>query len=68
MRLHAGEHQALVDRLLVVTGRKPNTEVLDLAAAGIPLDSSGRPTIDPVTMRASDAPIFFAGTCSRIGP
>lgn len=61
VRMRAGEQQAFVDRLLVVTGRKPNTEALDLAAAGIPLDSAGRPIIDPVTMRASDAPIFFAG-------
>lgn len=54
-------HEALVDRLLVVTGRQPNTDALDLAAAGIPLDKAGRPNIDPATMRASDAPIFFAG-------
>lgn len=59
--MRAGERQAFVDRLLVVTGRQPNTEALDLAAAGIPLDGSGRPVIDTVTMRASDAPVFFAG-------
>lgn len=61
VRMRAGVHQALVDRLLVVAGRRPNTEALNLTAANIALDSSGRPEIDPVTMRASDAPIFFAG-------
>lgn len=55
------EHSAVVDRLLVVTGRTPNTGALDLAAAGIPLDASGQPSVDPITMRVSDAPIFFAG-------
>ncbi|MDF8361261.1 dihydrolipoyl dehydrogenase [Achromobacter anxifer] len=61
VRMRTDKHDALVDRLLVVTGRQPNTEALDLAAAGIPLDKAGRPNIDPATMRASDAPIFFAG-------
>jgi len=55
------EHSAFVDRLLVVTGRAPNIASLDLAAAGVPLDAKGRPSIDPITMRASEAPIFFAG-------
>ena len=61
VRMRTDKHEALVDRLLVVTGRQPNTDALDLAAAGIQLDKAGRPNIDPVTMRASDAPIFFAG-------
>src|SRR5690606_15527380 len=52
---------ALVDRLLVVTGRAPNTASLDLGAADIPLDDKGRPTIDPVTMQAGNAAVFFAG-------
>lgn len=59
--MHTSEHSAFVDCLLVVTGRAPNTAALNLADAGIPLDASDRPSIDPVTMRASDMPIFFAG-------
>lgn len=61
VRMQAGEHHATVDRLLVVAGRTPNTETLDLAAAGVPVDAAGRIQIDPVSMRAADAPIFFAG-------
>ncbi len=59
--MRTSEHSAVVDRLLVVTGRAPNTAALNLSAAGISLDDQGRPSIDPVTMRASDVPIFFAG-------
>src|SRR5690606_9439172 len=59
--MHTGEHNAIVDHLLVVIGRAPNTAALNLAAAGITLDDQGRPNIDPITMRASDASIFFAG-------
>lgn len=59
--MRTDDHSALVDRLLVVTGRAPNTEALDLAAAGIPLDDKGRPNIDPATMRAAEGGIFFAG-------
>src|SRR3546814_11082824 len=59
--MHTGEHSAVVDHLLVAMGRTPNTTALNLAAAGVSLDASGRPSIDPITMRASDTPIFFAG-------
>lgn len=59
--MRCGEHRATVDRLLVVAGRTPNTETLNLAAAGVPLDASGQVRIDPVSMRAADLPIFFAG-------
>ncbi|MCW0203735.1 MAG: dihydrolipoyl dehydrogenase [Rhodanobacter thiooxydans] len=61
VRMRTDKHEALVDRLLVVTGRQPNTEALNLQAAGILLDKAGRPNIDASTMQASDAPIFFAG-------
>src|SRR3546814_15198831 len=66
--MRTSEHSAVVDRLLVVTGRTPNTAGLNLAAAGVPLDASGRPNIDPFTMRASDAPIFFAGDVQPARP
>lgn len=59
--MHTEEHTALVDHLLVATGRRPNTVALNLAAAGISLDDRGRPTIDPMTMQAADVPVFFAG-------
>lgn len=59
--MRAGEHRATVDRVLVATGRVPNTAGLDLAAAGVALDAQGRPVIDPATLRAGDAPIYFAG-------
>ncbi|MPM38904.1 Dihydrolipoyl dehydrogenase [bioreactor metagenome] len=61
LRMRQGDRSAVVDRLLVVTGRTPNTEALDLGAAGITLDDRGRPHIDPQTMRAADVPVFFAG-------
>lgn len=59
--MSTSEHSAVVDSLLVVTGRAPNTAALNLSAAGLPLDASGRPNINPITMRVSDTPIFFAG-------
>lgn len=59
--MRTGDHTARVDHLLVATGRAPNTASLNLAAAGIPLDSSGQPSINPLSMQTIDAPIFFAG-------
>lgn len=61
VRMRAGEHCATVERLLVVAGRTPNIEALNLPAAGVASDESGHIRIDPVTLRATDAPIFFAG-------
>lgn len=61
IRMRQGDRSADVDRLLVVTGRTPNTETLDLSAAGIELDDHGRARIDPQTLRAADVPVFFAG-------
>lgn len=61
IRMRQGDHSACVDRLLVVTGRTPNTEALHLGAAGIALDEHGRPHVDPQTMRAADVPVYFAG-------
>ncbi|TNE42801.1 MAG: mercury(II) reductase [Sphingomonadales bacterium] len=48
------------ERLLVATGRTPNTETLDLADAGIEQDSRGAIVVDD-RMRTSKAGIYGAG-------
>ncbi|WP_417284493.1 dihydrolipoyl dehydrogenase [Comamonas sp.] len=61
VHLQSGIHTASVDKLLVVAGRTPNIQGLHVEAAGLQPDTHGRLQIDPQSMRASDAPIFFAG-------
>jgi mycothione reductase len=42
----AGEHEVTAEVLLVATGRRPNGDTLDLAAAGIQVDDDGYVVVD----------------------
>ena len=52
------------DRLLIATGRKPNTAGLDLARAGVAMDASGAIVVDD-HMRTSVPHIYAAGDCTN---
>lgn len=52
------------DRLLVATGRAPNTSDLDLQLAGVDTDDAGAIDVDS-RMRTSAANIYAAGDCTR---
>src|SRR3546814_18049228 len=56
-----GERRA--DRLLVATGRKPNTGSLGLEAAGVAVDEQGAVKID-ASMRTNVPHIYAAGDCT----
>lgn len=49
------------ERVLLASGRRPNTAALDLPQTTVPTDERGHPVIDPYTLQAGEAPIFFAG-------
>jgi mercuric reductase len=51
------------DRLLVATGRAPNTRSLGLEVAGVQVNKQGAIVVDP-GMRTSSAKIFAAGDCT----
>ncbi|WFC42295.1 mercury(II) reductase [Pseudoxanthomonas sp. SE1] len=51
------------DRLLIATGRSPNTRSLDLENAGVTLDERGAIVVDR-TLRTSAADIYAAGDCT----
>ncbi|MHB8921621.1 MAG: mercury(II) reductase [Halothiobacillus sp.] len=52
------------DRLLIATGRKPNTEGLDLAHADVATDVSGAIIVDD-HLRTSVSNIYAAGDCTN---
>jgi pyruvate/2-oxoglutarate dehydrogenase complex dihydrolipoamide dehydrogenase (E3) component len=54
------------DRLLVATGRRPNLDGLDLAAAGVELTDRGWVKVDPETLEAGDG-IYAVGDVNGIG-
>lgn len=60
----AGNETVSGDRLLVATGRRPNTDGLDLARAGITTDASGAIVVDD-HLRTSTAHIYAAGDCTN---
>jgi pyruvate/2-oxoglutarate dehydrogenase complex dihydrolipoamide dehydrogenase (E3) component len=55
-----------VDELLVATGRRPNTDELNLAAVGVELDGHGRIIVDRY-LRTTNSKIYAAGdVCSAV--
>ena len=61
--LATGQGEVRVDRLLIATGRTPNTQTLALETAGIAVDAHGGVVIDKA-MRTSAPHIYAAGDCT----
>lgn len=64
LRVSAGEHGVLVDRVLCSIGRVPNVRDLGLENLGITLDDNGMPPVNPNTMQVANLPVFLAGDVS----
>lgn len=61
IQVSAGDTTVVVDKVLASLGRRPNTDSLNLAAAGIQVDARGIPVYDPHTMQIGDSHMFIAG-------
>lgn len=59
--LRSGERCVTIDLLLVATGRRANTDELNLQAAGFTLQERGEPLFDPATLQLDDWPVYIAG-------
>jgi dihydrolipoamide dehydrogenase len=66
VKLSYGENSAEVDYLVIAGGRRPDTEVLGLEAAGIKLDDSGKIEVDE-NQRTSNEKVYAIGDIVR-GP
>ncbi len=64
LRVTAGEHSVVVDKVLASLGRVPNLETLGLENLGAALDKRGVPLHDSSTMQIGDLPVFIAGDVS----
>ena len=64
IRVSAGEHTVVVDKVLAAMGRQSNLDWLAIENAGIELDSHGIPVFDEHTMRCGDSRVFVAGDIS----
>lgn len=61
--LTTDQGEVRADKLLIATGRTPNTRDLALEGAGVKLNSQGAITVDQ-TMRTSAPHIYAAGDCT----
>jgi dihydrolipoamide dehydrogenase len=61
LRVTAGEHSVLVDKVLCSIGRVPNVEGLELQNLGVELDARGIPRFDSNSMQVGNLPVFIAG-------
>ncbi len=61
LRVTAGEHSVLVDKVLASLGRRPNLDNMAIENSGIELDARGIPVYNPNTMQVGDGHIFIAG-------
>ncbi len=59
---HKGKEKLYVQEIIVATGRSPNTDYLNLEAAGVNADSRGQ-IVTSDTMKTSALGIFAAGDC-----
>ncbi|MEN9543537.1 MAG: hypothetical protein RLZZ598_370, partial [Pseudomonadota bacterium] len=67
-RTPQGEHDERFALLLAATGRRPQLEALDLAAAGLALDARGLPAFDPGTLQIGRSAVFIAGDVNADRP
>ena len=68
LRVTAGAHGVLVDKVLCSIGRGPNVAGLGLERLGLPLGPRGMPPFDANSMQVGDLPVFIAGDASAYRP
>lgn len=61
--LSTGQGELRAEQLLIAAGRSPNTQALELDAAGVSVDTQGAIVIDN-RMRSTAANIYAAGDCT----
>lgn len=68
LRVTAGDHSVLVDKVLASLGRRPNLDNLQIENAGIDLGVNTIPAYNPQTMQIGDSHIFLAGDVNAERP
>lgn len=63
-----GDERLVVDVVVAAVGRRAPIDHLELDRLGVPTDDQGLPRIDSESLRAGDAPVWFAGDINGIRP
>jgi len=64
IRVSAGEHSIVVEKVLAAMGRASNLDWLGIEHAGLDCDAHGAPKFDRQTMRCGQSRVFIAGDVS----
>ncbi len=64
IRVSAGEHSVVVEKVLAAMGRASNLDWLGIEHAGLDCDAHGAPKFDRQTMRCGESRVFIAGDVS----
>jgi len=65
IRVRAGNESAVVDKVLVALGRRPNVDQMGIENLGVELDEHGVPPFDARTMQIAGLPVYIAGDANR---
>jgi len=68
IRVSAGEHSVVVDKVLAAMGRRSNVDWLSIENAGVDLNEAGLPVFDPNTMQCGESRVFIAGDIAALNP
>ncbi len=68
LRVTGGDVSVVVDRVVVALGRTPSFAGLGLDRLGVPLDTDGRPEVDPTTLRIGETDVFLVGDAAGDRP
>lgn len=68
LRVTAGEHSVVVEKVFASLGRRPNLDNLNLEVLGVARNDKGIPVHDPNTMQVGELPVFIAGDASGNRP
>jgi mercuric reductase len=63
--LATNQGEVLAERLLIATGRRPNTETLELAKAGVQVNQDASIVVDPF-LQTTAPKIWAAGDCAEL--
>ena len=61
LKVSAGEHSVIVDKVLASLGRKPNLDKIGLDKIGVKLNENGLPNVNVNTMQIENTTLYMAG-------
>jgi len=68
VEIRAGDDRIEVDLVIAAIGRRPVIRELGLDRLGVAINQRGMPATDPKSLRAGEAPVWFAGDINGIRP